>query len=73
MKLKYNLGEKIWRMDSNKPKEFEITGIRIGKTNGGFPTIYYGTGEPQDCLGNVYIQIPEEEIYSSKEELLNSF
>ena len=72
MKPKYNIQDKIWMLSDNKAKQVEITGIRIGKTIGGFPTIFYGTNEPQEAFATIYIQCPEDEIFPSKEELLKS-
>ncbi len=72
MNHRYNLGDRIWILKDKKATQIEITSLRLGKTFGGFPTIYYGTDTPTDTYGTVYTQTPEDELFSSKEELIKS-
>lgn len=73
MKPKYNLGDKVYMINSNKKiEQIEITGIRKGITYKKEPTFFYGIYEPQKKFDSIYIQEDESELFLSKEELLKS-
>ena len=72
MKPKYNLGDKVWKIDTQQAREFTITGVRLGLTYKKEPQIFYGTNSPQEMYGNIYLQDPEEYLFSSKKELIDS-
>lgn len=71
IETKYNIGDKVWLMEDNKPKEYEIIGFTVNKGK-------MRTTEQFLFTDNNYILLDfpfrcqEHNIFKTKEELLAS-
>ena len=81
IKTKYNIGDKVWFMENNHIVHSTICGYCISYGVGAFYG-KYGTGDPQIdvsynlrggdvCVASV-MNIKEDELFPTKEELLKS-
>lgn len=65
IETKYNIGDKVWALIKNKPKEFIIMGIKYTANN-----LYKGCDyyiKSSDC--DYETLFPEELIFHTKEEI----
>ena len=68
IKTKYNIGDKVWVMNSDdEPVEFIIGSIEIRKHNCLRPMLIFYSDGKEDVIGYW-----EERVFPSKEELLKS-
>lgn len=67
---KYNAGDEVWYMMLNKPTKEPIWNIRIGIGSKNEVDIKYFFFRPR--INDNHLVMGESEIYSSKEELLQT-
>ena len=76
IKTKFNVGDKVWIMDSNKATEAEIFEVRFKQCQKFVLDNLIRETEITYVLNNLYLRylgtFPEGEFYASKEELINS-
>lgn len=85
IKTKFNVGDKVWVMHNNRPKEIQVGAIKI-KVVGLIDENDILSGDCQILIGYVekvskYIQVKDEDrilhdernCFSSKKKLLDSF
>lgn len=77
---KYDIGDIVWAMRDNEPREFEIYAVRVAayrhcdgsETQG----IVYNIGEHSYSRAFTFVQIPEDDMpgrfFDSKDELRKS-
>lgn len=69
---KYDLDDRVWTVINNKVEKQIVTGITVYHT---FKEPYLGGGEKIDILYDLNWQaeeVPENRLFSTKEELLKS-
>ncbi len=76
-KTKYNTDTSVWLMVDNKPKEFNINEIHIKYCPDAnhikmITEILYGIGSKSNCYEPISYLKSEDDIFTSKEDLLNS-
>lgn len=67
IETKYNIGEEMWFLSYHYPRKARICGMRIYVTKLGKITILYSLTE-----NDVYWYKQEQDLFSSKEELLKN-
>lgn len=69
IQTKYNYGDKVWVMYNNKPTQIEIETISIDVIIHGIINniTYYST-----TLSETLLRFDEKELFSTKDELLDS-
>ena len=69
IKTKYNIGDEVWFMNENKACSDIITAIHIYRTET-MSNVTYGFG--QSIHSQIIATMSEQDLFSTKEELLKS-
>jgi hypothetical protein len=67
IETKYNIGDEVWFLSYHSPRKARIYGMSIYVSNSGKVSLLYSITEK-----DVYWLKREKDLFSTKEELLNS-